>query len=121
MKAVGPLGVSSHSAWLMLIADSIYGFCGAVAGFLPCIPIAATVTAIGRNTLDLLLCLSTCAGVCACQLVRYLILSRLLAFLHMALLLAPRTVKCNARLFIVHCVSLVIVVQATSSRGRRKL
>jgi len=29
--------------------DSIYGFCGATAGFLPCIAIAATVTAIGRK------------------------------------------------------------------------
>jgi len=29
--------------------NSIYGFCGALAGFLPCIPIASTTTSIGRD------------------------------------------------------------------------
>eukprot|EP00742_Colponemidia_sp_Colp-10_P004999 GILJ01005340.1.p1 GENE.GILJ01005340.1~~GILJ01005340.1.p1 ORF type:complete len:406 (-),score=53.22 GILJ01005340.1:806-2023(-) len=34
---------------LKISCNSVYGFCGAVAGFLPCIPIAASVTAIGRS------------------------------------------------------------------------
>lgn len=32
-------------------ANSIYGFCGAVSGYLPCIPLAATVASIGRDLL----------------------------------------------------------------------
>jgi DNA polymerase delta subunit 1 len=29
--------------------NSVYGFCGAANGFLPCVPIAASVTTVGRN------------------------------------------------------------------------
>ncbi|KAF6252665.1 hypothetical protein COO60DRAFT_1643784 [Scenedesmus sp. NREL 46B-D3] len=32
--------------------NSLYGFCGAANGLLPCVPIAATVTTIGRNMID---------------------------------------------------------------------
>eukprot|EP00960_Hanusia_phi_P020791 612613-Hanusia_phi.AAC.3 len=32
--------------------NSIYGFCGATNGYLPCLPIAATVTAIGRDLIN---------------------------------------------------------------------
>jgi len=34
---------------LKVCCNSIYGFCGAVNGYLPCLKIAATVTSIGRN------------------------------------------------------------------------
>jgi len=34
---------------LKVSCNSIYGFCGAVNSFLPCIPLAATVTSIGRE------------------------------------------------------------------------
>ena len=37
---------------LKISCNSIYGFCGALAGYLPCIPIAATVTFIGRGLID---------------------------------------------------------------------
>ena len=32
--------------------NSIYGFCGATRGYLPCVPIAASVTAVGRNMIE---------------------------------------------------------------------
>jgi DNA polymerase delta subunit 1 len=37
---------------LKISCNSIYGFCGAVAGFLPCIPIASTTTHIGRDLIS---------------------------------------------------------------------
>jgi DNA polymerase delta subunit 1 len=38
---------------LKVSCNSIYGFCGAVrGGFLPCVPIAAAVTSIGRKLID---------------------------------------------------------------------
>ena len=33
--------------------NSVYGFLGASKGFLPCVPIAASVTATGRNMIEL--------------------------------------------------------------------
>ena len=32
--------------------NSIYGFCGATNGYLPCLPLASTVTAIGRDLIN---------------------------------------------------------------------
>lgn len=32
--------------------NSIYGFCGATKGFLPCLPIASSTTTVGRNMID---------------------------------------------------------------------
>lgn len=32
--------------------NSAYGFCGASKGFLPCVPIAASVTATGRRMIE---------------------------------------------------------------------
>ncbi|WIA10871.1 hypothetical protein OEZ85_011037 [Tetradesmus obliquus] len=32
--------------------NSLYGFCGAANGLLPCVPIAAAVTTVGRNMID---------------------------------------------------------------------
>lgn len=32
--------------------NSIYGFCGAVNGFLPCMPVASTVTSVGRQMIE---------------------------------------------------------------------
>ena len=36
---------------LKISANSVYGFTGATVGQLPCVPIAASVTAYGRNLL----------------------------------------------------------------------
>jgi DNA polymerase delta subunit 1 len=36
---------------LKISANSVYGFTGATVGQLPCVPVAATVTAYGRNLL----------------------------------------------------------------------
>lgn len=36
---------------LKISANSVYGFTGATVGQLPCLPIASTVTAYGRNLL----------------------------------------------------------------------
>jgi DNA polymerase delta subunit 1 len=35
-----------------VVMNSVYGFLGASKGFLPCVPIAASVTATGRNMID---------------------------------------------------------------------
>ena len=35
-----------------VLANSCYGFCGASRGLLPCVPIAATVTAVGRRMIE---------------------------------------------------------------------
>lgn len=32
--------------------NSVYGFCGATRGMLPCVEIAAAVTSTGRNMID---------------------------------------------------------------------
>lgn len=37
---------------LKISCNSVYGFCGAAQGYLPCLPIAATVTLIGRGLIE---------------------------------------------------------------------
>ena len=37
--------------WRQISANSVYGFTGATVGQLPCVPIASSVTAYGRNLL----------------------------------------------------------------------
>ncbi len=41
--------LNSRQLALKVTCNSLYGFCGAANGYLPCIPIAAAVTAIGRS------------------------------------------------------------------------
>lgn len=35
-----------------IMMNSVYGFCGATRGMLPCVEIAAAVTSVGRNMID---------------------------------------------------------------------